>query len=578
MSVITLRASLLVCCCSTFHKNCSDRSFSRSFEPRHNPSAQAVSAVPLASSTYAQFYPQTGQHPVTNFEGRTASPTCSDISPPDSPANFYGRRDSQGSPDVSPVDASPETPNSYIPPSSRYNSNVPTSRKTSHGARTFLSALRGKNEVSEPSERDSTLTRWDDFSGEPTTSENGKPAQATLGNAPFDSPFNGIPTDLGYGNHISIRGGPMDSHAPAQKTLLAERNYLGGREDRKGPSGRSNLVSPWVERLRPAVKSTGVAGRLIGSSSPTQDRPAVDTTPYSVFDRTIQPLKMSAPNPYDHDDIIKPIVPLKVGRNSPPRIITTPSAQHHERSYPSPAASETRSPAAWSLGSETSRNKPLPTPAQFKPNNHRCEEPNGSNEHEFLAAINDMDLSDQPGSRFSATTYATTTYESPPDTPRMDSETPMPTLPTPLMNRKRPVPGGGVSSAKSTVRKPTPLERGTSPKDDRFSKTLPQSPAEKESVGRIASLQASLDNLHRRRINLQTVIRELTQVVQPSSAAYDMASREEIKRSVKGLNTELAGVMKEEHEVGMKLHRAYKKRDKDDIWEPTGLWVRRVTN
>ncbi len=66
-------------------------------------------------------------------------------------------------------------------------------------------------------------------------------------------------------------------------------------------------------------------------------------------------------------------------------------------------------------------------------------------------------------------------------------------------------------------------------------------------------------------------------MIQPSSPAYDLASRDEIKKTVAGLNAELAGVMKDEHEVGMKLHRAYKKRDNDDIWEPTGLWVRRVT-
>lgn len=511
---------------------------------------------------------------------RAASSAYSDISPPDSPADYHGHRQMEGSPEVSPVDDSPGTSHYQLPLRTKYNSNIPLPLKLHNGTRGFLSSFRGRKEGSIPSDRDSTQTRWDDFSGEPTTSEHGKPAQASPGNAPFSASLDGSPTDPRFGNHISISGGPLNSHAPVQVGSGASRTFSDGltgpREAWKGASGRSALVSPLVEKLRPASKSIPVPARPLRRESPTQVEQSGHTTPRSVTDRVVQPQPVSTASPY-HNENIKPIVPLKAGRNSPPRSLTTPFAQHSERPYPSPAGSDTRSPAAWSVNSENARNKPLPTPTESTPNSHRNREASETNEREFLAAMNDMNMTNEPGSR--ATTYATTTYESPPDTPRIDSETPMPSPLSPLMNRKRPVQAGSAFSGKSTIRKPTPSELGSSPRLDssRFSKTLPQSPAERDSVDRISSLLASSENLHRRRLNLQTVIRELTNVVQPSSAAYDMASRDEIKKTVKALEAELAGVIKEEHETGMKLHRAYKKRDKDDIWEPTGLWVRRVT-
>ena len=67
-------------------------------------------------------------------------------------------------------------------------------------------------------------------------------------------------------------------------------------------------------------------------------------------------------------------------------------------------------------------------------------------------------------------------------------------------------------------------------------------------------------------------------VIQPSSIAYDMASRAEVKKTVKSLEAEMADISKEEHDVGLKLHRAWKKRDEENAWGGGGgLWVRRVT-
>ena len=94
-------------------------------------------------------------------------------------------------------------------------------------------------------------------------------------------------------------------------------------------------------------------------------------------------------------------------------------------------------------------------------------------------------------------------------------------------------------------------------------------------MDKVTLLEAKLNALHKRRANIGTVINELTNVAQPSTISYDIASRGEIKKTVTTLNTELAQIAKEVHDTGLQLHRALKKRDMET--EPTGLWVRRVT-
>ena len=91
----------------------------------------------------------------------------------------------------------------------------------------------------------------------------------------------------------------------------------------------------------------------------------------------------------------------------------------------------------------------------------------------------------------------------------------------------------------------------------------------------VTLLEAKLQSLHRRKNNLATVIAELDTVAHPTSAAYDAASRMEVQRTVDSLEAESAAVAKEIHETGLMLHRALKRRD--ERAEPTGLWVRRVT-
>ena len=88
-----------------------------------------------------------------------------------------------------------------------------------------------------------------------------------------------------------------------------------------------------------------------------------------------------------------------------------------------------------------------------------------------------------------------------------------------------------------------------------------------------------MDDLARRKRNLNKIIKELGDSMQRNSISYDNRKRKEMEKMITNLTLELSEVGQEEHEVGIRLHRAQKKRDKDDNYEqPTGLWVKRVTS
>jgi len=106
------------------------------------------------------------------------------------------------------------------------------------------------------------------------------------------------------------------------------------------------------------------------------------------------------------------------------------------------------------------------------------------------------------------------------------------------------------------------------------------SPAEAESHDLVTSLQAQLDDLAHRRNNITKSIRAMTELMPKDHVILTedvRRKREEEKLKVERLRAEEADVRREEHDLGLKLHRAWKRRDKDAVYEPTGLWVRRVT-
>lgn len=192
----------------------------------------------------------------------------------------------------------------------------------------------------------------------------------------------------------------------------------------------------------------------------------------------------------------------------------------------------------------------------------------------------------QPSSRFSVTTCNTAATKSPvvpdeeerPDTPKQASS---------VMDRRRPVPGGDNFRRASNV--PIIISmKSASPSTDRpasivsTDKALPPAPPELESAhDRVANLTARLDSLAHRRNNINKSIKQMTELMPTDrlmSSTEVMRKREIEKKKVEVLKEELAEIQREEHDLGLKLYRANKRAEREAAFEPSSLWVRRVTS
>jgi hypothetical protein len=110
-------------------------------------------------------------------------------------------------------------------------------------------------------------------------------------------------------------------------------------------------------------------------------------------------------------------------------------------------------------------------------------------------------------------------------------------------------------------------------------KALPKTPGELSSVDLITSLQAQQNDLQRQRFNIQRVIRDLEKPGEQNPLNTDFRARKEKDKRCASLKLDLAEVINAEHDVGLRLHRAWKRREKEDPNTPVSiLWVRRATN
>ena len=113
-------------------------------------------------------------------------------------------------------------------------------------------------------------------------------------------------------------------------------------------------------------------------------------------------------------------------------------------------------------------------------------------------------------------------------------------------------------------------------------KALPLAPPEMQSANdRVAYLTARLDSLAHRRTNINKSIKQMTELMPTDNllASADVIRRREIeKKKVEGLKEELAEIQREEYDLGLKLYRANKRLEREAAFEPSSLWVRRVTS
>ncbi|KAL7935317.1 hypothetical protein V8C35DRAFT_299129 [Trichoderma chlorosporum] len=224
----------------------------------------------------------------------------------------------------------------------------------------------------------------------------------------------------------------------------------------------------------------------------------------------------------------------------------------------------------------------------------------------------------QPPSRFSVTTYATSNAGTPPQVPveqmpaNAPAAAPVVSRPGPFAKRdnahvpsinqiittpqqkaymsspygadnQKAVPSEASLSGPGRVRADSNTESTRRSSIASTAKPLPPVPPELASApnDRIAQLNVSLSALAHRRLNINKSIQQMTELMPRDNlmaSAEVLRKREVEKQKVEGLKQELAEIQHEEYDLGLKLHRAYKRKEKDAEFEVTGLWVRRITS
>lgn len=94
-------------------------------------------------------------------------------------------------------------------------------------------------------------------------------------------------------------------------------------------------------------------------------------------------------------------------------------------------------------------------------------------------------------------------------------------------------------------------------------KDLPPTPPPEpiSAKDRVEMLEAKQEQLFTRKRNNSRIRVELTEALRRNAIVYDLYKRKEVGSRIKELELELDEIAQEEHEVGVLLHRAQKKRD-----------------
>jgi hypothetical protein len=539
-------------------------------------------------------------------------PVQYDISPPSSPDLRPAHRE-PGPPSsgrVSPIEALPTYPASIEPPTSRFTTHIPIPRKAAPSASSSARNSVLSPDKDQPKMTGKRQTRWDLFSGEPTTGARGKTGQIKpedASNRFHDPPVSGVESSY----RASISAGTGKRVNPYKKPSLAERAAKLGarvsntepkvREPWKGASGRSAIVAPVTEttgrRSRPLEAHRNLDAQM---STPARRTPSPRSIPLIPG-----PIPEPAPEPKqpEKDLTIKPVVPLKTAGTQSPAQPASPVSSNPPRNpqgYPSPV-----SPGREQLSQ--------PNPDTNSASQHLQEQMGEYNASQQLFPTEPPRKSaernmDQQSSRFSWTTSATGTsfQPSPPPSPPPEmpkrfapTSSPAPTSaaaavtspplsPAVLAARERArarTEGRPESIVSVTQRKPVPSQASTARPDSTVrpdmerkgseDKALPVPPSQRQPEDLISNLQSQLDDIEERKRPIRRRMAELTQTGNP--VVYDLTTRKEHERKIRGLEDVLADLSRQEHEVGLRLHRAWKRRDREAYEQPTALWVRRVT-
>lgn len=200
-----------------------------------------------------------------------------------------------------------------------------------------------------------------------------------------------------------------------------------------------------------------------------------------------------------------------------------------------------------------------------------------------------------------SSTNNTPTIEAPPPSSIMDRRRPISTSPHLDSEREHPALARKPNETKPYIRrKPAPSSatrlsttpelidhlgvqnhsrsNGHSRTPSSTEKALPTTPAELSTHDYITTLDAQLETLSHRKHNLLKLIERHENVVfgpDVNPMVIDLQQRRETKEKVRLMREELSEIRREEHEVGLRLVKAQRRRDQE---APSALWVRRIAS
>ncbi|CAG5147652.1 uncharacterized protein ALTATR162_LOCUS2074 [Alternaria atra] len=547
------------------HQNYALPPLSHLLSPQSPPNYRA-SEVATASSIYSQ---DTLCYNDNNDNPTATSPSAyEDISPPSSPepeqysSSFLPRR-FRSMRDVSPMDEDRKK----LEDNPRAGSNIPVLRRAPSVLRNGDADSGPKQKFWEGKLAPNSKVKWDEYSGEPNSAGKAAsvdPVSYAKGVASSDS------RPMGY--QVSVSG-------PEKKnTSFGERVGRFGSKRSPPPvepwsraTGRSEIAPPL--KYQPADKPLQIPRK---TTSPSTDQERSNALAAAIILSDTQPVatEMALKDPRDNDmrynDGIKPIVPLKVGENSlrsGPISPTSPQGLGITTSYPSPITPTSRTQLNQSPATVTPVEQTLyPTLRNTTPPSEKGKQ--------------------APISRFSWTTYnsATTYQHSPPPSPpngkRVVTE-PI-SAASSILNRRRPVPHAdsvpAPSMTKVYARNPTsPYASSTFSNSSK--KALPHPPSALSAIDHIAYLESQQEDLRIRRNNVYRLLKDLNNAAPTNPLVTDFKKARVAEERKKAFQEELDEIRAEEHDVGLKLHRAWKKREREDPnSNGSALWVRRVTS
>ncbi|KAJ8110968.1 hypothetical protein ONZ43_g5737 [Nemania bipapillata] len=181
-----------------------------------------------------------------------------------------------------------------------------------------------------------------------------------------------------------------------------------------------------------------------------------------------------------------------------------------------------------------------------------------------------------------------------PVTPQLNTPTPAPrpiVEEVPILSRGRPIVSGYEDAQQSPPAEPVKINL-----ESPFYNTSPTTTATKPVPAGLRALARLIPEGNDSTLSVASVVSldKSLPPAPPEASAKDrmtemmptdnilaseavVRKREGEKRKVEALRTQLADVDRKSYELGLKLHRAYKRLDRDAEYEPTTLWVRRVT-